>query len=137
MKNRNLRIDIIKSIGIILIVLGHTQMSLTHFVNLFHVGLFFLAAGYCFNEKYSDTVWGVKQFALKRFQRLYLPFVLWNLIFLCFRNVFCDFQIYSGDEAVAGIYGLIHKLSFEESVKQACDIILMRSGEQLVGASWF
>ena len=37
MKNRNISIDIIKGIGIILMVGGHCGMPFTHFIYLFHM----------------------------------------------------------------------------------------------------
>lgn len=39
MKNRNISIDIIKGIGIILMVGGHCGMPFTHFIYLFHMKL--------------------------------------------------------------------------------------------------
>ena len=126
MKVRDNRVDIVKSIGIILVALGHTQMALCSFVNLFHVGLFFIASGFCFQEKYTDSFKNVKQFFSKRIKRLYIPFVLWNLGYLCFRNLFCAVGIYSSKS-----------LSVRELIYQARDIVLMSSGEQMAGACWF
>ena len=50
MKVRDNRVDIVKSIGIILVALGHTQMALCSFVNLFHVGLFLLHQDFAFRK---------------------------------------------------------------------------------------
>ena len=60
-KQRNIRIDIIKAVGIICVVLGHTEvMPAAGFVNLFHVGLFFIASGIFYKESYTDTAAGVQ-----------------------------------------------------------------------------
>lgn len=56
MKNRNISIDIIKGIGIILMVGGHCGMPFTHFIYLFHMAIFFMASGYCFNASNSETM---------------------------------------------------------------------------------
>lgn len=56
MKNRNINIDIIKGIGIILMVGGHCGMPFTHFIYLFHMAIFFMASGYCFNASNSETM---------------------------------------------------------------------------------
>lgn len=39
-KERNISIDIIKGIGIILMVGGHCGMPFTHFIYLFHMAIF-------------------------------------------------------------------------------------------------
>lgn len=45
MKNRNINIDLIKGIGIILMVGGHCGMPFTHFIYLFHMAIFFMHLG--------------------------------------------------------------------------------------------
>lgn len=137
MDKRNVRIDIIKGIGIMLIVLGHTQMPYSRFVNLFHVALFFIASGYCFSEKYSESFANVKVFVVKRIKRLYIPFILWNLAFLCLRNLFVSVEIYSTNKSIVDVYGTIGILSLQESLIQAKNILFMQAGEQLAGACWF
>lgn len=42
MDKRDTNIDIIKGIGITLMVLGHSQFPLTHFIYLFHMPIFLL-----------------------------------------------------------------------------------------------
>lgn len=123
---RDKKIDFIKGMGIMLVVLGHTQMFLCGFVNLFHVGLFFMASGYCYKERYSDSFDNLKLFLKKRIKGLYIPFVLWNIGYLCFRNLF----------GLLGIYDTSF-IGFAEFIKQAVAIVLLQSGEQLAGASWF
>lgn len=126
MNIRDIKIDIIKAIGIILVVLGHTQMSLCGFVNLFHVGLFFIASGYCYQEKYSDTWSNMGLFLMKRIKGLYIPFVLWNVGYLCFRNLF----------SIIGIYNT-SQIGLRAFVKQGLEIVLLRAGEELAGPCWF
>ena len=46
-KERNVHIDIIKGIGIILMVYGHAAAPFKHFIYLFHMAIFFMASGYC------------------------------------------------------------------------------------------
>ena len=55
-EQRNLTIDIMKGICIVLVVLGHTYNTYTtNFIYLFHVGVFFILSGYCFNQNYTNT----------------------------------------------------------------------------------
>ena len=49
--------DIVKGIGIIAIVLGHSCYFAVGFVYLFHLALFFFVSGYLYSEKkYGDAL---------------------------------------------------------------------------------
>ncbi len=126
-KQRNIRIDIIKAIGIICVVLGHTEvMPAAGFVNLFHVGLFFIASGIFYKESYTDTAKGVGTIILKRIKRLYVPFVLYNLFYLCFRNALTALGFLDG--SILDRSGII---------RQIFGIATLTSGEVLPGPDWF
>ena len=126
-KQRNIRLDIVKAIGIICVVLGHTEvMPAAAVVNLFHVSLFFIVSGIFFKEEYTDTAKGLKNVLIKRILRLYVPFVLFNWAFLCFRNLFTAAGILEGQ-----------LLSTGEFINQALQIMTMMSGEVLPGPDWF
>jgi acyltransferase len=79
-------IDIIKGIGILLVLIGHSNFgyyALT-FIYAFHMPLFFFVSGYLFHyEKYKDSIAFVKN----KSKRLLLPFFITNLILLCTRSV--------------------------------------------------
>ncbi len=95
MKNRNINIDIIKGIGIILMVGGHCGMPFTHFIYLFHMAIFFMASGYCFNASNSETMQDVLSFVKRKFKGLWFPYVLWTAVFSLLHNVFIKAGIYS------------------------------------------
>lgn len=77
---RLVEIDILKGIGIICVVLAHAQCPEYQFLYLFHLAIFFLAAGYCFKiEKISDFL-KLVLFIRKRFTSLYIPFVVTSFI---------------------------------------------------------
>lgn len=47
--------NIVKGIGIVLVVVGHVCWDLTHYIYLFHLPLFFFVSGFLYNEKkYGD-----------------------------------------------------------------------------------
>lgn len=66
---RNTTISICKAIGIILMVIGHTEGTgwLGSFLYEFHMPLFFITAGYFFSLKYLDDE---ATFVKKRFKSL-------------------------------------------------------------------
>lgn len=83
MKNRNINIDIIKGIGIILMVGGHCGMPFTHFIYLFHMAIFFMASGYCFNASNSETMQDVLSFVKRKFKGLWFPMCCGRQCFRC------------------------------------------------------
>lgn len=78
--SRSLTLDIAKGIGIILVVVGHCIKSYTIpgiFIYAFHMPLFFLISGICFNgEKYQVF----KPFFYKRLRQLLVPAVTFSAI---------------------------------------------------------
>ncbi len=78
-------IDIAKGIGIIFIVLSHTNPSFVDFISLFHVPVFFVFSGFFFREKYEDQpILEIK----KRIKGLYFPFIRYGIFFLLTLNLF-------------------------------------------------
>ena len=92
MKNRNINIDIIKGIGIILMVGGHCGMPFTHFIYLFHMAIFFMASGYCFNASNSETMQDVLSFVKRKFKGLWFPYVLWTAVFVAVPLIYAGLQ---------------------------------------------
>lgn len=78
--NRIIWIDISKGLGIILVVLGHTSLSKISQISYdwiysFHMPLFYLLSGLCFNNnKYNNFRIYIK----RRFKTLILPFFILN-----------------------------------------------------------
>lgn len=93
MKTRNVNIDIIKGIGIILMVGGHCGMPFTHFIYLFHMAIFFMASGYCFNSSNSKTLKDVFSFIKRKFKGLWFPYVAWTTIFSLLHNILIKIRI--------------------------------------------
>lgn len=80
-KNRMEWIDIIKGIGIFLVLLGHreTTPDIYYYIYSFHMALFFIVSGYLFSEqKYRSVI----EFVCNRFKRLLIPFFIFNSLSL-------------------------------------------------------
>lgn len=73
---RNITIDIMKGLLIILMVAGHAQVPIHRFIYLFHMPAFFLISGWL----YKNTDNGDLFFIKRKFNGLYKPYVKWNLI---------------------------------------------------------
>lgn len=89
-------IDLLKGIAITLVVLGHSVIvypinlhdifwcrTIYDFVRTTHMPLFFLVSGFCFSIKtgYGEYLW-------KKTRRIFLPYVLFNLIDMVPRALF-------------------------------------------------
>lgn len=127
-KKRENYIDIAKALGIILVVLGHTDFVGKNIIYQFHLPLFFFLSGIVFNvEKAKKT----KEFLLKRIMGLYIPFVVFELLFTCIHNVLVDINFYTELSNVRLNYDA--KYFFNMVLK----ILTLGGGEQLVGPLWF
>ena len=129
MKKRDDSIDIAKALGIILVVLGHTEFVYSNFLYQFHMPLFFFLSGFVFNESKTKPF---GRFALKKIKGLYLPFVVFELIFLCFHNLFVSIGFYSVESGKELIY-----YGINDYMKKGFQILTMGGGEQLCGPVWF
>lgn len=90
MENKRLSwIDVLKGIGIIFVVLGHTHILFREYIYSFHMPLFFFISGYLFiSNKY-----GLVEFFKKKFKTILVPY-----IFLSFLSIIISFVV-SNQEA--------------------------------------
>ncbi len=141
-KARHVDVDIVKGIAIILMVLGHSGVSeeLIRFIYLFHMAVFVIAAGYCYNEKYSQGGWGI--FLKKRVKSLYIPFVCWMFVLTIMHNSCIFLNIYTDSaEFLSGSlgneYGTVSFYSAKDIAIEIAKAAILCGREQLFGASWF
>lgn len=128
-KTRNVQMDILRGIGIILVVLGHSGFPATHFVYLFHLAIFFIVSGYFFKEEHVKNSESLKKFIKNKIKRLYLPFIIGNVICILWNNVFIDMNLYSIST---------HKYySLKDIVINIVKILLFRGTTEMLGATWF
>ncbi len=124
---RNSEIDILKGIGIILVVWGHCGGPFNNFIYLFHMAIFFIASGYCWNNSNVYVADRRKAFLKKRTIRLYIPFLLFNTVLIILNNLFVKISIYPENAF----------LSFKNISIQIMKTILFGGGEWFGGATWF
>lgn len=95
--NRYELLDILKGLLIILVVLGHTNTPFTKWIYSFHMAAFFAISGFLWNEKYVTCKSYLLKFIKSRIIRLYIPFVLVNIIFVLLNNIFIKIHFYTVD----------------------------------------
>lgn len=128
---RNTEIDILKGIAIILMVLGHAHFPANKFIHLFHMAVFFIASGYFYKSKYSADIKSLKNFAIKKIKTLYIPFVVYNIVFLICNNLFYKYNIInmeSNDVLYTDILSYIKSIFL---------ILSFHGAQTLGGATWF
>ena len=88
--------DIVKGIGIIAIVLGHSGSAATAFVYLWHVPLFFFITGYLYHEeKYAADPFG---YLGQRIKSTWPKFMLYALVAVLTHNLLVRGGVYPPEE---------------------------------------
>lgn len=123
-KPRNIALDALKGLCIILMVIGHSgaPQSLVRMISCFHMPAFFIISGFLFKEKYISDLFG---FLRRKMKTLWWPFVFWTLIYLFLHNFFAGLGFY-GDHYSPG-----------EIVSRGVKGMMMRQTEPLLGGLWF
>ena len=80
MSKRIYWLDISKGIAILLMILGHSSIpnTLSNFIWLFHMPLFFIASGWSTN--WQKTC--IKSYSKRKFRTLLLPFFIYSFVVL-------------------------------------------------------
>lgn len=125
--------DIAKALGIIAVVIGHSGVSpIEHFVNLYHMSLFFFISGYFYNDKYTNKP---KSILKKRLSSLYKPYLIYELLFLVLHNVFFKLNIYS---VMFGFpVKIIQPYNVNSFFKAFLAILVFAGREPMAGVFWF
>lgn len=85
--------SIMKGLGIIFVVVGHTSYSPVHnFVYLFHLAVFYFVAGYFFKDKYIDNK---LLFVWKKIKSLWFPLIGYGIVFMLLHNLFFRAHFYN------------------------------------------
>lgn len=96
---RNIDVDVVKGMAIVLMVIGHCGPLFSRYIYLFHMAVFFIASGYC---EYGKVIDG-KVFVLKKVKSLWTPFAVYNGTFTLLNNLFCYSGIYSTDTNILNL----------------------------------
>jgi fucose 4-O-acetylase-like acetyltransferase len=124
--------DIVKALTIILVVVGHSGSPIRNFIYLFHIAVFFCISGYFYKDSYSSHP---LKLIKRRLKTLYVPFILYEFLFLALHNVFYNFNIYSNKIIYFGQAGYLYGLF--DYLKNIFYILTFHNTEQLLKPFWF
>lgn len=139
---RDVIIDLIRGIGIVLMVTCHAGGPAKNFIYLFHMSIFFIASGYCYKVKDNQKIIDVLKHIGKKIIRLWLPYAGWSILFTLLHNFFLKINVYTSDptiyQYVQGPFivtmGKLNFAMMKYTIIRAC---LLHAGTQLTGAFWF
>lgn len=141
---RDEKIDIVKGLGIIFMVLRHSRAPYSDFVLLFHMAIFFIASGYLYNPACAKTVKSAMGYIKKKIKSLYLPYLGYTLAFILLNNFFLKINVYTDNPKfldgamVETTYAVLGEYySLKTIIKQVVKALFFRAGTQLGGAFWF
>ena len=125
--------DVVKGLGAMLVLIGHTGAFLTPYLYMYHVALFFFVAGYFYKDKYTAEPF---QYIGTRLQRLWWPCVKYGVLFVCLHNLLFWLGIYSDAVGVplVNTRQLYDLTGFLAALWQA---VTLHPLEEMVLALWF
>lgn len=128
MKERAGIVDVLKGIGMLSVIIGHSVtvlpwsgLQLGRFVYLYQVMVFIFAAGFLADEKREPAL-----YVGKRVYGLWKPFVLYNLVFVLLHNFFSSVSVITAKPYAP-----------DRMLAQALKGIVFQTDESMLGAFWF
>lgn len=139
---RDVTVDIVRALGIFCMVAGHCGFPFTHFIYLFHMAVFFMISGFCFNECNSQSIKNTIAFIKRKFITLWYPFVLWETIYSLLHNFFIKINVYTDNPLILDYVGgeYIKTTPYWSRIDMTKNIIkafFFHGGTQLGGGLWF
>ena len=135
MKRNNI-VDLIKGFGIFFVVLAHSGFPLSGSVYLFHMPIFLMASGYCFRQKHAESPAALGSYVGKKIKSLYIPYVVFNGIFILLYNLLIRWNIYTDNPQFAS--PMEKKVGWQLWTALNNCLHFNPSGtQQLCGADWF
>ena len=123
--------DILKGIGLVSVVIGHSgtllpgleRIPIIQFVYLYHLMLFFFVAGMVFNpERYANAY----VYIGRQIKAVYLPYIAYNICFLLLHNLMISIQMLD-----------VAKYALSDFVIYGCNTLTLHYTETIVGSLWF
>lgn len=141
---RNIEIDILKGIAILLMVIGHSgaDSKVVNFIYLFHMAIFFMATGFFFKETAVLNTKDLVRYTIKKAKSLYVIWCIWSIIFILLNNVFIKINVYADAAILADYTGELainaHSyMGFKQVIIAIIKVLCFAGGTEMGGAFWF
>ena len=141
MQNRDVTLDVLKGLAITFMVVGHAMpgSAFNHFIQEFHMPVFFMASGFFFASNKVDSFGGLYNVMRKKIVALFVPYAIWTLFYILCNNIFIKLGLYSMDPALLSVerQKLAVEFSCRDIVVQVMKIFLLAASTEMGGAFWF
>lgn len=136
-EKRDIYWDIVKGLGITIVVLGHsgcTFTMITTIIYFYHMALFFFVSGFFYNDKYSTNPY---IYTGKKLKGLWWPTIKYIIVFILLHNIFLNLNIYSTMINQPMIYPTTYYSKLE--ILTYCFNTLFQTNYpvEMAGAMWF
>lgn len=118
-------LDVLKGIGVILVILGHAlgDCYIKTWVYAFHLGIFYYAAGYTFSPDKYTNIW---QFAKKKIKTIIIPYLFYSLLCIVF---VAFWNLAKGQQSLTEV--------LESGLNSCIGTVIMLRGSCYEGYCWF
>lgn len=97
-QGRDVSIDVIRGIAIILVIYAHSWPFCKNFLRLFNLPIFMVVSGYCFKNRIRSWAdW--RHYMARKVRTLYVPCAVYNGVFVLLGGLFLRLGIYTDDPA--------------------------------------
>ena len=100
-------LDIMKGLGMLVLMMWHSFSPLTHYFGIFFLAMFLMVSGFTWNEKHTQTWHDTWECIKKRFKALMVPYFVYSIIFLSLTNVFVALNLYPAGLDILGPDGYL------------------------------
>lgn len=102
---------------------------------MFHMALFFIASGYSFQTKNVKTRKSFLRFLLAKVKALYIPFIVFNVMFILLNNVFLKWNLYAKSDSPGSFRH--HYMSLPEILINCLKSFALGGITEMSGTFWF
>ncbi len=139
---RDKRLDVLKGIGIFIMVYRHAYAPFSNYFLLFHMAIFFIASGYLFKPESVATKDGLIKYTKRKILHLWLPYFVFTSLFVLLNNFFIKINFYTTNPEfltrAAGRYvNLGQVYSIKDIAINLVKAVFMRTSTEIGGALWF
>lgn len=139
---RDKRLDVLKGLGIILMVYRHAYAPFSSIFQLFHMSVFFIASGLLFKPEGVRDAAGFGGYIKRKILHLWLPSFIFTSLFVILNNFFIHINIYTTNPAflenAPGHYvRLAEVFGIKDILMGVIKAVFMRTATEIGGALWF
>lgn len=107
------------------------------------MAIFFIASGFFYSAKHSESFSKTWQYTIKKFKSHYIPYVLWTLLFTLLHNTLIKLNIFTDNPQILQFlngnqYDWVKPIRTPtETLIWCLKVLFLGGGSDILGAFWF